>query len=268
LGASGCSGRIVIALLVAVLAIAGYFMGTHRVQNPITGETQRLSLTPNQEIALGLRAAPEMEQQYGGLEADPQAQDLVQRVGQRIVAQSEAGNTEYQFAFHLLSDASTVNAFALPGGQIFITDALYNRLTTEDELAGVLAHEVGHVVARHTSESIAKGQLTQGLTQAAVIAAADPHSAGGAQTAQMIQLVGAMINMKYSRSDELEADRLGVRLMSEAGYDPHALLSVMQILEQVDAGAPPEFLSTHPSPRNRLQEIRKAIEEYQSNAGT
>ncbi len=88
-------------------------------------------------------------------------------------------STPYQYAYHLLADPQTVNAFALPGGQVFITRALYDRLQTDGELAGILSHETGHVVARHSAEQIAKAQLTQGLTGAAVIAACDPNSPNG-----------------------------------------------------------------------------------------
>src|SRR5205823_4237900 len=95
---------------------------------------------------------------------------LVEQVGAEVVANSDASKTDYKYQFHLLNDDQTVNAFALPGGQVFITDALLTRLKTKGELAGVLGHEVGHVVARHSAAHMAKAQLTQGLTGAAVIA--------------------------------------------------------------------------------------------------
>ena len=204
-----------------------------------------------------------MAQEYGGLSPDDQARAFVDRVGQSLVQGSEAKQTEYSFNFHLLADPETINAFALPGGQIFLTAALYSKLETEGQLAGVLAHEIGHVVARHASERIAQTQLIQGLTGAAVIAAYDPNSPSSAQQAQMAALVGQLITMKYSRGDELESDRLGVRLMSEAGYDPRSLVRVMEILEASSTGRPPEFFSTHPNPENRIAEIQRAIDaEY------
>jgi predicted Zn-dependent protease len=152
---------------------------------------------------MGLQAAPEMADQFGGLDPNQSDQQRVQQVGQRIVQDSPAHTTPYEYAYHLLADQETVNAFALPGGQIFITRALYDQLQIDDELAGVLGHETGHVVARHSAEQIAKAELTQGLTGAAVIAACDPNSRNGCIAAsQMAALVGQLIEMKYSRADE------------------------------------------------------------------
>ena len=112
-----------------------------------------------------------------------------------------------------------------------------------------------------SAEHIAKAQLTEGLTGAAVIAASDPnHPQSGQYAAQMAILIGQLVDLKYSRNDELEADRLGVRFMTQAGYDPHALIGVMQILEASSEGArPPEFFSTHPNPENRIEKIQEDI---------
>lgn len=256
---AGGSGRLLIAIVVALFAIASYYFGTTKVQNPVTGEVQRVNMTTQDEIMMGLQAAPEMTQQFGGLSPDKNSQQLVEEVGQKVVAGSEAAQTDYKFAFHLLADPQTVNAFALPGGQIFITEALFEQLQTEGQLAGVLGHEVGHVVARHSAERIAKAKLMEGLTGAAVIAAYDPNNPSSAQRAQMAALVGQLISMKYGRDDELESDRLGVRFISDAGYDPRALIGVMQILEKAGGGRQPEFFSTHPNPENRIGEIQDAI---------
>lgn len=127
----------------------------------------------------------------------------------------------------------------------------------------MLAHEVDHVVARHSAEHIAKAQLTQGLTGAAVIAAADPDNPNSAQrTAAIAAVVGQMINIKYGRDDELESDRLGVRFMAEAGYDPRSMIRVMEILAEAGGGASqPEFFSTHPNPERRIEQIQAAIQE-------
>ena len=198
-----------------------------------------------------------MIQQFGGLHPDEDAQRLVKEIGQKIVNNSVAKNTPYQYDFHLLADPNTVNAFALPGGQVFITAALFERLQDEDQLAGVFGHEIGHVIARHGAERIAKMELTQGLTGAAVIASGDYS------TAQAAQMIGSLINMSYGREQELESDDLGVRFMVESGYNPEALIGVMQILEQASGGSnQPEFMSTHPSPDNRVARIKAAIEKY------
>ncbi|MGL4608209.1 MAG: M48 family metalloprotease [Trueperaceae bacterium] len=255
---SGLSVRLIIALVVAGISFFSY-LGT-RSENPVTGETQYVDMTPDQEIALGLQAAPQMAQEYGGLYQNQQAQDFVKAIGQSIVAKSVASQTPYRFDFHLLADEQTVNAFALPGGQIFITAALLDRLETEGQLAGVLGHEIGHVVGRHGSEHLAKQKLTQGLTGAFGVAAGDYNSA------RMAQMVGQMVNLQHGRSDELESDKLGVKFMTDAGYDPNSLKRVMEILEESRGGqSQPEFMSSHPNPGNRVEQIEAAIQEYYPN---
>jgi predicted Zn-dependent protease len=253
-------GRFLIALVVAAISLLGYF-GTSTF-NPVTEEKQHVgSITPDQEIALGLQAAPEMAHQFGGLDPDPRMQELVDRVGQQLVSRSGAKLTPYQFDFHTLDDPQTVNAFALPGGQIFITEGLLRRLDTEGQLAGVLGHEIGHVVARHGAEHIAKQQLTQGLTGAAVLATYDPNNASSQQSAAVAMMIGQLVTMRFGRQDELESDRLGVRFTSEAGYDPNSMIRLMEILDESSQGRQPEFFSTHPNPENRIARIREAISE-------
>jgi predicted Zn-dependent protease len=254
------AGRLLIALLIVGGALFTYF--SQRVYNPVTDETQHINITEEQEVALGLQAAPQMEQEFGGLSHDAQAQQLVDQVCARILQGSAAAQTDYPFACHLLGDTQTINAFALPGGQVYITEALFRRLETEGQLAGVLGHEIGHVVARHGAEHIAKTQLTQDLTGAVVVASYDPSNPNSVYAAQLAQLVGQLVNLRYGRNDELESDRLGVRFMAEAGYDPRAMLRVMEILaESSSGGQQPEFFSTHPNPENRLERIQQAIDE-------
>jgi len=261
LGRSSRASRLLIAAFVVIVSLVSYFGAS--VYNPVTDEEQYISMTVDQEIALGLQAAPEMAAQYGGLHPDQEAQALIDQVGERLVSQSAAANTEYRFEFNLLADDETINAFALPGGPIFITAGLMKRLQSEGELAGVLGHEIGHVVARHSAEHIAKAQLTEGLTGAAVIAAYDPDNpASGEQAAAVAAMIGQAVNMRYGREDELESDRLGVRFMAEAGYDPRALIRVMEVLREASSGAQqPEFFSTHPNPDRRIEQIQAAIDQ-------
>ena len=252
-------GRLLMAGAIALVSLISY-LGTKQ-DNPVTGETQYIGITPQQEIALGLEAAPQMAAEFGGLDPDQQSQAVVDQIGNEVVQGSSASSTPYEFEFHLLEDQQTINAFALPGGQIFITRALFDRLQTQGELASVLGHEIGHVVARHSAEHIAKAQLTEGLTGAAVLATYDPNNPSSANTAQIAALIGQLINLKFSRDDELEADDLGVCFMYDTGYDPQGMVNVMEILQEASRGnQPPEFFSTHPNPQNRIQATIQNLE--------
>ncbi len=217
---------------------------------------------------MGLESAPQMAQEMGGLSRNQQATAIVKEVGQKVVKNSAAAQTPYRYDFHLLADPQTVNAFALPGGQVFITEGLLFRLTedgktlSEDMLAGVLGHEVGHVVARHSAERLAQMELAQGLTGAVTMATYDPSNPN---TAYIAQSVANMLQLKYGRDQELQSDYLGVRFMLEAGYEPKYLIQVMEILKQASGpNRTPEFQSTHPDPENRQEAIQSAIQEWKA----
>lgn len=256
LGGGRFKMMLMIGLAMAAFQAFKYFTNTQ--VNPITGESQRVQWTTEEEISLGLQSAPQMAQQHGGLHADQRARDFVKRVGERLVDNSIARQSGYPYDFHLLADEQVVNAFALPGGQIFITGALFGRLQNEDQLAGVLGHEIGHVIHRHGAERMARSGFIQGLINSVMIGAGGDYS-----MAQIAQVVGNYAGMKYGRDQELESDDWGVRLMLESGYDAKALIGVMDILEESSGGSrQPEHMSSHPSPDNRREEIRRAIEKY------
>jgi len=250
---------LIYAILIAAVSLISYFGS--RQDNPVTGETQYIGITVDQEIALGLQAAPQMTEEFDGEDPDQNDQAIVDQIGNQIVASSPASQTPYEYEFHLLADNETINAFALPGGQIFITRALFDRLQTEGQLAGVLGHEIAHVVARHSAEQIAKAQLTEGLTGAAVLATYDPNNPSSMGTAQVAALIGQLITLRYGREDELEADALGVCFMNDTDYDAQEMIGVMQILQEASQGnQQPEFLSTHPDPGNRITRIQEDIQ--------
>ncbi|MCC0175584.1 M48 family metalloprotease [Waterburya agarophytonicola K14] len=250
--------RLVIGVVFAVFGMFNYF--TNVSENPITGEKQRVQLSPQQEIVIGRQSAPKMAQQHGNLYPDRTLQDYVDSVGNRVVRSSIAKSSSYPFEFHLLRDPQTVNAFALPGGQVFITAALLSRLNSEAQLAGVLGHEVGHVIGRHGAEHLAKQQLGSALVNAVGIAASD-NPGSGRQAAILAQAVNQMVNLKYGREDELESDRLGFQFMTEAGYNPKGIVELMKILDSARGGAQgqPEFMSTHPDPGNRIEQLISII---------
>lgn len=252
MGNRGGSGRLIMGLLIAAFAIFSYFASSQ--YNEITGENQYLSLTVDQEIALGLQAAPEMIQEFGGELPDQATQARIDQIGFNLVNNSVADDTPWRFDFHVLRDDQTINAFALPGGQVFITMGLLSQLNSNDAIAGVLSHEIVHVLARHSAQQIAKSDLTNGLIGAVAVAS---DNASAAQTAAMI---GQLVNMKYGRDDETQSDTLGVCLMISAGYDPNGMVEVMRVLEQASEGSSqPEFFSTHPNPANRVTTIQEAI---------
>ncbi len=251
--------RLIIGAVFALFGMLNYF--TNISENPITGEKQRIQLSPQQEIVIGRQSAPKMAAQHGNLYPDSILQSYIDEVGNRVVRNSAAKTSDYPFDFHLLRDPQTVNAFALPGGQIFITAAMLKRLNSEAQLAAVLGHEVGHVVARHGAEHLAKQQLGAALVNAVGIAASDrPES--GRQAAILAQAINQMVNLKYGREDELESDRLGFRFMTEAGYDPRGIVELMEILNSVGGGSrQPEFTSTHPNPANRITRLVDIIKQ-------
>jgi len=248
------SWKIRLAIGAIIVAFALFKKCANTQENPYTGTSQVISMDPEQEIAIGLQSAPRMAQEYGGLYQDARAQSYVDMVGQKLVTNSVASNSPYQYDFHLLADPQTINAFALPGGQIFITYALYSQLQNEDQLAGVLGHEIGHVLGRHSAERIAESEFWQTVSQGASVGA----DAGG-----LVAGIGQNVLLGNGRGDELESDDLGVRFMIKSGYDPYQMIGVMEILKA--AAGPsrvPEFQSTHPDPDNRMEKIRESIKKY------
>jgi predicted Zn-dependent protease len=260
-------GRLIGALVIAMLGGVIYLSQTQ--VNPVTGKKQHVAMSVDQEMALGLQAAPQMAEQMGGdvsPREDPRAA-LVDEVGRRLVQNSEARKSPYveNFHFHLLRDPKTINAFALPGGQVFITAGLLDRMDNEAQLAGVLGHEIGHVINRHAAQQMAKGQLGQILTLAVGVGASGNDDRG-----RKAQLVAAMVNqmtqLRFSRGDESESDHYGLKYMAEAGYDPRAMLDVMKILKKASGDQhPPEFLATHPLPETRLDAIRAELTQMYPN---
>lgn len=265
--------RLIIALAVALLAVISYYAKPGD-RNAVTGDVEKVAMADEQqEVQLGIQAAPEMVAQHGGPSSNMGGRQLVQTVGWRLLKGLQENLDDYNrkhpdqpprsnpyldnFNFTLLADPQTVNAFALPGGQVFITEALFDRLETEGQLAGVLGHEIGHVIARHGNKQMARQGMFQGLAGAIGVLGGDM------QSAQMGQMIASAIGMKYGREAELESDKWGVKLTAEAGYDPRAMIGVMKILDEATGrgGGPPEFLSTHPKPANRVQYIEKVIEE-------
>ena len=219
--------------------------------NPATGKHQIALISEQQEIAMGKEADQQVQQQLG-LYSDQELQTYVNRIGQRLAAASERPDLPWTFR---VVDDPVVNAFALPGGHIFVTRGLLTHLTSEAELASVIGHEIGHVTARHSVEQMSKAQLAQiGLIAGMII---KPELANYADLAQQgLQL----LFLKYSRDDERQADDLGLRYMYQQNYDPREMPEVFETLRRVSAQQPengriPGWLSTHPTEDERIRTI-------------
>ena len=243
--------RILIGAAIVLFAYAQRC--SNREENPYTGRVQTIDMTAEEEIAIGLQSAPQMAKEFGGLYPDQRLQTVVDAVGHKLVQNRLARDRPYQFEFQLLADDQTVNAFALPGGQVFITHALFSRLN-EGQLAGVLGHEIGHVIGRHSAERIADSNFWKQVSMGASV---------GADMGGLVAGIGQQTLLNNGRGDEMESDELGVLLMIQTGYDPNELIRVMEILDEASGpNRVPEFQSTHPSPENRIERIRAAIDKY------
>ncbi len=246
-------------LIIGAIIVAFAFIKRcgNKTVNPYTNRVQNINMEPSEEISIGRQSAPQMAQQHGGLHPDTKLQELIDDIGEKLVNSSMARETPYQYDFHLLADEQTINAFALPGGQIFMTYGLLSKLQNKDQVAGVLGHEIGHVLGRHSAERIADSEFWKTLSTGASVGA----DAGG-----IVNQFGNNTLLKNGREDEIESDELGVLFMINAGYNPNEMISVMQVLKA--AAGPnrvPEFKSSHPDPENRIAHIKEAIEKYSTH---
>jgi len=222
--------------------------------NPATGERQFSLMSEGQEIQMGVAADPDIVASMG-LYPDESLQAYVQELGAELAATSE--RPDLPWTFRVLDDP-LINAFALPGGFIYVTRGILAHFESEAELAGVLGHEIGHVTARHSVSQMSRAQLAQiGMGVGMILAPELRQFEGLASTS--LQL----IFLRFGRDDERQADQLGVRYMGRLGYDPVQLSGVMAMLGQVSGGSGggmPEWLSTHPNPENREERILGAAE--------
>jgi predicted Zn-dependent protease len=203
-----------------------------RVVNPATGQTEFTAMSPAQERQVGSQQHPQVVAQFGGAYADPALQAYVDGIGERLAAVSELPNLEFTFT---LLNSDVVNAFALPGGYVYITRGLLALADNEAELAGVMAHEIGHVTARHSAQRYSRGVVAQG---GVVIGSILAGILGGGAAADLVQQaggVGAQAYLAgYSRDQEFQADELGIRYLAQAGYEPAAMSSFLEKLGQND----------------------------------
>jgi predicted Zn-dependent protease len=250
--------RWLASVLTAAVVVAGC------ARNPATGKNELMLVSESQEIQMGTEYDKQVVASIG-LYPDPALQTYFQNLGTRLAATSE--RTKLPWTFRVVDDPA-VNAFAVPGGYIYVTRGILAHLNSEAELAGVVGHEIGHVTARHTASQMSKQQLAGlGLAIGSIASSAVERYAGIAGQALSI------LFLKFSRDDENQADELGLRYMGRANYDPRQMPPVFNMLSRVGAasggGRLPEWLSTHPDPGNRLQHINAMISRLpQDFAGT
>ncbi len=258
--------RLIVLVILGALCGA---VGTGCAVNPATGRTIVVLNSWEKEIAMGLEAAPSMTSEFGGEVPDNEARLYVDEVGKRLLMGIEEGVPDLPWEFTLL-DSSVINAFALPGGQVFLSRGLADKLTSEAEMAGVIGHEIGHVTARHGNQRITK-QIGFNVAMGAValvVGASDEDSdirKYGQIGVPALAFGGNVVLLSYGRNEELEADMLGVRYMSRAGYNPVGQRMVMEVLQAASKGGsrPPEWLSTHPESQTRISRINKLLsDEY------
>ncbi|MFP2932364.1 M48 family metalloprotease [Pyxidicoccus sp. 3LG] len=226
------------------------------VRNPATGKRMLSLVSQDEEISLGKQGAQDVRQSIGLLD-DAKVQDYVAAVGLPMAKRSE--RPELPWTVQAVDDP-VVNAFALPGGPVFVTRGLLTHLNSEAELASVLGHEIGHITARHSVEQLSQAQLAQvGLVVGSVLSE-DIAKYGGLAAAGL-----QLLFLKYGRDDERQSDELGFRYMLESGYDVRDAANVFETLgrvgETAGGSALPAWLSTHPDPGERVQTARQRAEQ-------
>jgi len=230
-------------------------------QNPVTGQNDFVMMSENQEIAVGRQADEQVKKQYQVFESKA-LQDYVNRVGQRLAKQSHRPGLHYRFT---VLDSAEINAFALPGGYVYITRGIMAYLNSEAELAAVVGHEIGHVTARHGVRQQSAAQAANiGLTIASIFVPQINTNLGQ----NLANLMGGALLSGYGREQELEADRLGAQYLARADYDPQAIISVLRVLKNQELkdielakqeGREPRrysgLFATHPDNDTRLKEV-------------
>jgi len=260
----------------AALGLFNSVTGCYRA--PGTARDQLIFFSEEKEMAFGLSAYREVLRQ-APLSNDPEANELVQRVGRKIA--EVANKPEYQWEFAVIDDPKTVNAFCLPGGKVAVFTGILKHTKTDAGLATVMGHEIAHALQRHGVERMSRSIIDQIAQLGAIGAAAAGHSSGGAIQG-LLGAYGVNVSLPFNRKQESEADYIGLRLMAQAGYDPREAVPFWermsgcprQMLDKLcfrSQHAIPEFLSTHPSDLTRINQIEawlpEALTHYQGPGG-
>jgi len=265
--------------LLIPFALAGALLvGCATVQNPVTGRAERTVMDEQSELAEGKKAHPQVLAEYGAVK-DARLQAYVNEVGQRLAKHSHRSNLEWHFT---VLDSAEVNAFALPGGYVYVTRGIMAYLGSEADLAGVLGHEIGHVTARHGAQRATRQQAAGLGVLAATIFGAVLESGGlhgaGDLASQVSQGIAAGYIASYSREQELQADQLGAEYLSRVNLDPKNMIDVIELLKnqerfsadqaRAEGRAPADgqtWLSSHPSSDQRLRDIVQTAAQYKGS---
>src|SRR5688500_12794262 len=250
------------ALTAASAALAATLVAC--ATNPVTGKKEFSLMSEAQEVQLGQQMDPQVKQEMGVYD-DAELQRYVSNVGLRLARASERPNLPWHFT---VVDEPAVNAFALPGGYIYLTRGILAFLNDEEQLAGVLGHEIGHVTARHSAQQYTKATSAGlGLTLLSIFVPETRPLQGVAETA-----LGVLF-LKHGRDDELQADRLGADYTAKTGWDPRGVAGMLRTLQRLDQASGsnrgvPNFLSTHPAPGDRVERVLAYVQQNPVAVGT
>ena len=240
--------------LVVVLTLTTVACST----NPATGKKQFNIVSESQEVSIGQQSHSEVIKQFGIYDEKPELNRLVETVGMRLAAASERPHLPWHFT---VLDSPMVNAMALPGGYIYITRGMLENINSEDELAGVLGHEIAHVTARHSAQQISRSQLAQvGMVLGAVLAGPEAAQAYG----QLAELGIGLLFQRYSRAHETEADLLGTGYLAKTNFNPvgaERMLMTLQRLDKNPASGIDKYFLSHPDPAKRVRDVRAKVAE-------
>ena len=231
--------------------------------NPYTDRSQFLLVSESQEIEMGDQAYTQvLEDPKVTISKDPREVDPVKRVADRIIAAAKMSKyaeraREFYWEVTVIKDDKTKNAWALPGGKIAVYTGIFPEAKNESGLAAIMGHEVVHALARHGAERMSTTTVANVGLQVASIAL----GMGSASSQLAMQALGIGVLLPFSRSHESEADYIGLLLAAQAGYDPREAVHLWERMAQASKGAPPEFLSTHPSNETRIQDLQKWMPE-------
>jgi len=270
-----------LSFVLALGLMAGLASCGSKVVNPVSGKTERSAMDERAELAEGKKAHEQVKAEYG-VYANPRLQAYVNEVGQKLAQQSHRANITWTFT---VLDSPEINAFALPGGYVYITRGILAYMESEADMAGVIGHEIGHVTARHGAQRATRQQnaglgVLAATVLGAVLESQAGMSGGTEMMGQMAQGVAAGYVAKYSREQELQADTLGAEYLARTRYDPKNMVDVIQVLKSQEQyssdvaqaeGRPAQeresWLSSHPSNEQRLQSIRQNAVKYQGQYG-